>query len=81
MESTLDGREYFVGDAFSIADVAVGTQMAQLSLVTNPIDASRWPALAAHTEAMKARTGFRESLEVCNKMLGKAIPEKVDLSA
>ncbi|XOV86848.1 MAG: glutathione S-transferase family protein [Pseudomonadota bacterium] len=81
LESALDGREYFVGDAFTLADIAVGTQMAQLSLVTLPIDAARWPALAAHTEAIKARTGFRESLEVCNKMLGKAIPEKIDLSA
>lgn len=80
LEGALDGNEYFVGGEFSMADIAVGAQMTQLSLVVEPIDASRWPALSAHTEAMKARTGFKENLELCNKMLGKAIPEKVSFS-
>lgn len=80
LEGALDGKEYFVADQFSIADIAVGAQMTQLSLVVEPIDASKWPALAAHTEAMKQRTGFAESLTTCNKMLGKTIPEKISFS-
>ncbi len=80
LEGTLDGKEFFVADQFSLADIAVGAQMTQLSLVVEPIDASKWPSLAAHTEAMKQRAGFVDSLATCNKMLGKAVPEKVSFS-
>ncbi len=80
LEGVLDGNEYFVGGAFSIADIAVGAQMTQLDLVAGTPDAGRWPGLVRHTQAMKARTGFVENLAVCQKMLGRMLPEKVDLS-
>ena len=80
LEGALDGREFFVGDAFSIADIAVGTQMAQLDLVAGTPDADRWPGLVRHTETMKARPGFVENLAACQKMLSRMLPEKVDLS-
>jgi glutathione S-transferase len=80
LEKTLDGREFFVGDRFSIADIAVGAQMAQLDLVAGTPDAGRWPSLVKHTEAMKVRPGFAENLAVCSKMLRQVLPEKVDLS-
>ena len=76
----LDGNDYFVGGAFSIADIAVGAQMTQLDLVAGTPDAGRWPGLVRHTQAMKGRRGFAENLAVCQKMLGRMLPEKVDLS-
>jgi glutathione S-transferase len=80
LESALDGNRFFVGDAFSIADIAVGCQLAQLDLVAGPPDAARWPSLAAHLQAMKARPSFQANLEVCGKMLARLLPDKVDLS-
>lgn len=76
----LDGREFFVGDRLSIADFAVGGQLTQLDLVVSSAYADRWPALANHTQAMKAHVGFVDNLASCQKMLGKLVPEKVDLS-
>jgi glutathione S-transferase len=54
--------------------------MTQLDLVAGTPDASRWPALVRHTEAMKTRPGFAENLAACEKMLAHTVPEKVDLS-
>lgn len=80
LENVLDGGDYFVGGTFSLADIAVGCQMTQIDLIAGLPDASRWPALVRHTEAMKTRPGFRENLTICSKMLGRILPEKVDMS-
>ena len=80
LESALDGNEFFVGGRFSIADIAVGAQMTQLDLVAGTPDASRWPGLVAHTQAMKERPGFASNLAACRKFLDRFVPEKVDLS-
>jgi glutathione S-transferase len=80
LEQALDGGAFFVGDKFSIADIAVGAQLTQLDIVTDTPDADRWPALARHTEMIKAHPGFVDNLAACKKMLGKLVPEKVDLS-
>ena len=80
LESVLDGGSRFVGDRLSIADIAVGTQLAQLDLVAGPPDAGRWPSLAAHLAAIKVRPGFQANLQACAKMLRRILPEKIDLS-
>jgi glutathione S-transferase len=80
LEGALNGNEFFVGGNFSIADISVGAQMTQLDLVAGTPDPTRWPALVKHTQAMKSRAGFVENLSTCQKMLGRLIPEKLDLS-
>ena len=80
LEGMLDGHEFFVGDKLSIADFAVGVQLTQLDLVVSSAYGDRWPALAKHTEVMKTHVGFVDNLASCQKMLGKLVPEKVDLS-
>ena len=80
LESVLDGGSHFVGGTLSIADIAVGTRLAQLDLVVGPPDAGRWPSLAAHWDEIKARPGFVANLQACGKMLKRILPEKVDLS-
>lgn len=80
LEGMLGDNEFFVGDKFSIADIAVGVQLTQLDLVVSSTYGDHWPALARHTQAMKAHAGFVDNLASCQKMLGKVLPEKVDLS-
>ncbi len=80
LENCLAGGDFFLGNAYSIADIAVGCQMAQLDIVAGLPEENRWPNLARHTSAMKERPGFKENLETCKKMLGKFLPEPVDLS-
>lgn len=81
LEKALDGGDYFMGDSFSMADIAVGSQMTQLDLVVGTPDAAKWPSLVKHTQAMKTRPEFVANLEVCSAILGRILPEKVDLSA
>lgn len=80
LESVLDGGDYLVGGAYTLADIAVGCQMTQIDLVAGLPDRGRWPALVKHTEAMKQRPGFAENLLTCSKMLRRVLPEKVDLT-
>lgn len=80
LEGVLGDTKFFVGDKFSIADIAVGAQLTQLDLVVSSTYGDHWPALARHTQAMKAHPGFVDNLASCQKMLGKVLPEKVDLS-
>ena len=81
LEQSLDGREHFVDGVFSIADIAVASQLTQLELVAGSPDGARFPTLAAHLAATKARPGFVENLAVCGKMLAAIMPEPADLSA
>lgn len=80
LEKELDGRAYFIGETTTIADIAVACQIAQSDLLAGPPDDSKWPALTAHYNAMKAHDCFQRNLAGCQKMLAKLVPEKFDLS-
>ena len=80
LEGALNGGDYFVGDAYSMADIAVAGQMTQLDLVAGLPDADRWPALVKHTQAMKQRPGFAENLKAAEAMLRMLLPERLDLN-
>jgi len=43
---------------FSIADAAIGGQLATLTMSGLPIDARRWPRVARYHEALRARPSF-----------------------
>lgn len=80
LEASLDGGQYFVGDAYSLADIAVAAQMTFIDLVAGLPDAARWPSLAKHTSAMKTQPGFVENLSASQDKLSAYLPSKYDLS-
>jgi glutathione S-transferase len=47
-----------LGGALSIADIAVGAQLANFKLGGEKIDSARWPKLAAWAERIHARPSF-----------------------
>lgn len=82
LESVLeDNGDYFVGDVFSLADIAVATQIAQLDLISDVPDRGRWPKLVDHYQRMKARPSFVHNLTLCEtKIVPMFLSEKVELS-
>lgn len=61
LESEIDGA-FLVGDAFSIADIAIATGFYNFGLAKAEIDAARWPKLAAYVAATLARPSFETAM-------------------
>ncbi|MEO0465816.1 MAG: glutathione S-transferase family protein [Pseudomonadota bacterium] len=80
LEASLDGKNYYIGNKISMADISVAAQMTQLDLVAGLPDAGKWPSLVKHTEMMKTAPGFSENLAKCTAMFSKVMPLKVDLN-
>lgn len=71
LNELLDGREWFVGDQISIADIAVASQWVNFQHGGEQIDAARWPHLAAHRDRVHTRPSFAESLAQEHALIGK----------
>ncbi|WP_086619032.1 glutathione S-transferase family protein [Erythrobacter tepidarius] len=79
LEARLDGRAFFAGDAFSIADIAVACVLMQVSLVAEtPLD--KWPGLAAHFAAMQVRPSIAAPYAAAEKLIGQTLPTRFDLT-
>lgn len=79
LEAALGSREFFAGDALSIADIAVTTILMQVALVAHlPLD--KWPGLAAHYAAMRERASIAGPYAQADKAIRKALPERFDLT-
>ncbi|NCP14648.1 MAG: glutathione S-transferase family protein [Sphingomonadales bacterium] len=79
LEARLAGRQYFAGDALSIADITVATVLMQVALVAEtPLD--RWPALEAHFTAMQALPLIAEPYKAAETIIRKALPTRFDLT-
>lgn len=59
LEKELGGKEYFVGNSFSIADVSVGTMFVNFEFAGETVDAARWPHLAAFVKRVHVRPSFQ----------------------
>ncbi len=79
LEATLDGAEWFVGEAISIADIAITCCFMQIEMVAKgPLDA--WPGLKAHHERMNARPSIAGPYKQAHAFIAKALPEPFDLT-
>ena len=59
--------EWFVGRDCSYADLALAGHLTSLSLIDQPLDAARWPLLAAWFERVSARASVAQSLEATRR--------------
>lgn len=79
LETRLGGREYFAGEALSIADITVACVLMQIALVAEtPL--ARWPGLAAHHAAMQALPLVAEPYAMAERIVRKALPTPFDLT-
>ena len=59
LEQQIGGNEYLIGNRFSLADVATASPFVNYGHGDGPIDAARWPKLAAYVERIHARPSFK----------------------
>lgn len=58
IEQSLEGREWLVGDSFSLADIAVAVQYGNLVFTGYVPSAERWPNIAAFLKRVGDRDSF-----------------------
>jgi glutathione S-transferase len=63
LERELGDNDFLVGNRFSIADIATGTQFVSFGHGKGEIDAGRWPKLAAYADRVLTRPSFKAIIE------------------
>jgi glutathione S-transferase len=57
LESAIEGP-YLVGDTLTLADIAVASPFVNIAMAKHPVDAARWPRIAAYLAPILARPSF-----------------------
>lgn len=70
LERELGDGPYLMGELFSIADIAVATQLANWGHAGGRVDAELWPRLALWADRILARPSFEACLEEERETLG-----------
>jgi len=63
LEKEIGDKQFFAGDAFSIADIAVATMIVNFEHAGEAIDAARWPKLSAFAKRVHERPSFKTCIE------------------
>lgn len=69
LERELGDEEFLVGGRFSIADVAVATQLQSFRHAGEEIERAGWPRLARFAERVLSRPSFKDCIEEEGKLL------------
>jgi glutathione S-transferase len=70
-EQLSDGREWLVGEAMTLADIAVASPFRNLEYGKAKIDWDAYPMLKAFVDRMLARESFRPMLEADEKLMAR----------
>lgn len=62
LEAQITGKAFFVGDSFSIADIAIFVHFANLSMADVSIDAEQYPQLSNFVQTQKIRPSIAAAL-------------------
>ncbi len=73
LEQQLADNDYFVGNRFTLADLAIATHWVNFSYGQEKIDTDKWPKLAAHQARVLARESMQTLLADERKMLASII--------
>jgi len=60
LDSQIDGREFFAGNAFSVADIGVVSPLVNFAHAGERVDAARYPNLAGFVARMLERASIKE---------------------
>jgi glutathione S-transferase len=71
LESQLEGRDYLVGNRFSLADIAIASPFVNYQHGAGTIDRSKYPNLASFVERILARPSFKSLIAEEQAMFGK----------
>ena len=63
LEREIGTKTYLVGNAFSVADIAVCTHFVNFAHAGEALDPKRWPELVRYTGAILARPSFRAMID------------------
>lgn len=70
LEEEVGDGEGIVGGRFTVADIAISSMFVNLRHAGYPLDAQRWPKLAAHVARVHARPTFAPLIEEERKLFG-----------
>ncbi|MHA7820926.1 MAG: glutathione S-transferase family protein [Erythrobacter sp.] len=79
LDGALGDREFYAGDALSIADITVTCVLAQIELVAE-LPLGDYSSLQAHYERMKERPSIAGPFAKANAFIAKTLPERFDLT-
>ena len=63
LEGEIGSKTYLIGDAFSIADIAVATHFINFAHAGEALDSKRWPQLTRYVQAIHARPSFKAMMD------------------
>src|SRR5262249_37215678 len=63
LDKEIGDRHYLVGEAFSIADITVGSMFVTFRHCGEDVDPARWPGLAAYVKRIHERASFKAMFE------------------
>lgn len=69
LEGQLAGREYFVEDRLTLADISVATSFVNMMHAGFSPDAERWPLLSGFLQRMHGREAFADCIREETQML------------
>ena len=71
LDEQIKGKEFFVGNRLSVADIAIASPFVNFMHAGEKIDAAKYPNLAAFLDRMHARPSFKSVIEEERKMFGQ----------
>jgi glutathione S-transferase len=72
LDEQIKGKEFFVGNRLTIADIAIASPFVNFMHAGEKIDAAKYPNIAAFLERMHSRPSFKELIEEEKQLFGQA---------
>lgn len=72
LDAQIKGKEFFVGNRLTIADIAIASPFVNFMHAGEKIDAAKYPNIAAFLDRMHSRPSFKELIEEEKQLFGQA---------